>query len=138
MPVDYASLTPGSQLASDKLSLDDETVARYVDAVGDETPLASDDDPPLAPAMAVAALSFRGVIRALDLPSGSLHLAQELEFARPVAVGETLECRAQVLQNSVRRGMRVLVVSLEATDAQGLATLSGKSTVMLPVQRPGE
>ncbi len=138
MPVDYASLTPGSQLASDKLSLDDETVARYVDAIGDETPLASDDDPPLAPAMAVAALSFRGVIRALDLPGGSLHLAQELEFARPVAVGETLECRAQVLQNSVRRGMRVIVVSLEATDAQGRAALSGKSTVMLPMQRPGE
>ncbi len=138
MPVDYASLTPGSLLASDILSLDDQTVARFVNAVGDETPLAGDDDPPLAPAMAVAALSFRGIIRALDLPGGSLHLAQEIEFAKPVAIGETLDCRAEVLQNSVRRGMRVLVVSLEATDAQGRAALSGKSTVMLPTQRPGE
>ena len=132
MPVDYASLTPGSQLAHDTLSLDDETVARYLDAVGDETPVASGDGPRLAPAMAVAALSFRGVIRALDLPGGSLHLAQELEFARPVAIGETLECRAEVLQNSVRRGMRVLVVSLETADADGRAALTGKSTVMLP------
>ena len=132
LPVDYASLTPGSQLAHDTLSLDDETVARYLDAVGDDTPLAAVDGPRLAPAMAVAALSFRGVIRALDLPGGSLHLAQELEFARPVAIGETLECRAEVLQNSVRRGMRVLVVSLETADADGRAALTGKSTVMLP------
>ena len=132
MPVDYASLTPGSQLAHDTLSLDDETVGRYLDAVGDETRVASGDGPRFAPAMAVAALSFRGVIRALDLPGGSLHLAQELEFARPVAIGETLECRAEVLQNSVRRGMRVLVVSLETADANGRAALTGKSTVMLP------
>ena len=132
LPVDYASLTPGSQLAHDTLSLDRDTVARYLDAVGDETPVASGDGPRLAPAMAVAALSFRGVIRALDLPGGSLHLAQELEFARPVAIGETLECRAEVLQNSVRRGMRVLVVSLKTADANGRAALTGKSTVMLP------
>ena len=133
LPIDYASLSPGSQLASDTMSLDDETVARYVEAVGDETPVSPGGGPQLAPAMAVAALSFRGVIRALDLPGGSLHLAQELEFARPIAVGETLECRAEVLQNSVRRGMRVLVVSLEAADAGGRAAVTGKSTVMLPM-----
>ena len=138
MPIDYATLMPGSQLASDKLSLDDDTVVRYVDAVGDETPLTASDGPRLAPAMAVAALSFRGVIRALDLPGGSLHLAQELEFVRPVAIGETLECRAAVLQNSVRRGMRVLVVSLEAADPQGHAALRGKSTVMLPIEGPDQ
>ena len=132
LPVDYASLTPGSQLARDTLSLDGETVARYLDAVGDATPVALGDGPRLAPAMAVAALSFRGVIRALDLPGGSLHLAQELEFARSVSIGETLECRAEVLQNSVRRGMRVLVVSLETAGADGRAALTGKSTVMLP------
>ena len=133
LPIDYASLSPGSQLASDTLSLDDETVARYVEAVGDETPVSPGGGRRLAPAMAVAALSFRGVIRALDLPGGSLLLAQELEFARPIAVGETLECRAEVLQNSVRRGMRVLVVSLEAADAGGRAAVTGKSTVMLPM-----
>ena len=133
MPIDYATLSPGSQLASETLSLDDETVARYVDAVGDETPVSRGGGPRLAPAMAVAALSFRSVIRALDLPGGSLHLAQELEFVRPVTVGETLECRAEVLQNSVRRGMRVLVVSLEAADTDGRAALTGKSTVMLPM-----
>ena len=133
MPIDYASLSPGSQLARDTLSLDEETVARYLDAVGDETPVSSSAGPRLAPAMAVAALSFRGVVRALDLPGGSLHLAQDLEFARPVAVGETLECRAKVLQNSVRRGMRVLVVSLEAANAGGRAALTGKTSVMLPM-----
>ena len=134
MPIDYAALSPGHRFPGESLSLDADAISRYTDAVGDHTRLASADGKPLAPAMAVAALSFRGVLQALDLPGGSLHVAQELEFVRPVAVGETLQCQATLQQNSVRRGMRVMVVRLEATDDDGRPALTGKSTVMAPVQ----
>ena len=82
--------------------------------------------------MAVAALSLRGVVTDLAIPGGTLHAGQELKFIEPVPIGETLDCRATVLQNSVRGSWRFLVVGLEVVKSQGQKVLEGKSTIMLP------
>ena len=65
--------------------MDIETVSRYVDAVGDETfdsPVMRGEDSKqvCVPAMAVAAISVRGVVNDLQIPGGTLHLGQELQF----------------------------------------------------------
>ncbi len=82
--------------------------------------------------MAVAALSLRGVVNDLQIPGGTLHAGQELEFRADVPVGTALECRASLLQNSVRAGWRFLVVGLEVDSDTGLRVMEGKSTIMVP------
>ncbi|MDA1189879.1 MAG: MaoC family dehydratase [Chloroflexi bacterium] len=117
--------------------MDIETVSRYVDAVGDETfdsPVMRREDSKqvYVPAMAVAAISVRGVVNDLQIPGGTLHLGQELQFLDIVPLGETLVCMATLAQNSVRGGQRILVVSLDVENGLGRTVMTGKSTIAVP------
>ena len=134
MPVDHAALEAGQNISTRTYRLDEETVAGYLAAVGDESsPLKLDDGRALAPPMALAALSLRGVVQDLVIPGGTVHVGQELEFMSTVAVGDRLDCRATLLQNSVRGEWRFIVVGLAVEDGEGKQVLGGKSTITLPV-----
>ena len=133
MSVDYAALVTGQEISRRNYSLDSDTVSKYLAAVGDQSqPTAEGDGPATAPAMAVAALGLRGVVQDLQIPGGTLHVGQDLEFRGAVSVGERLDCRAVLAQNTVRRGMRFIVVELEVADGAGRKVLTGKSTILIP------
>ena len=132
MAVDYGALEAGQRVSERSYDLDADLVARYTDAVMDETRLCSDSGRPIAPAMAVAALSLRGVVQDLAIPGGTLHAGQEMEFLGPVEVGARLECSATLSQNSVRGGWRFMVVELDVVDGDGRPAMAGKSTIMVP------
>lgn len=130
--IDYSILQPGQRLSHELLTLDADSIAAYVDAVGDSSRPASADGAPFAPPMAIAALALSAVINALQIPGGAIHAGQELDFRKAMPVGATLACTATLAQNSMRRGWRFLVVNLTAADCDGNAVMSGKSTIMLP------
>lgn len=113
--------------------LDAVLVSQYVDAVEDRTGLCSSvDGRPLVPPMAIAALSLRGVVQDLEIPGGTLHAGQELEFRGAVGVGAELDCSATLAQNSVRGDWRFLMVELVVMDGAGLVVMIGKSTIIIP------
>jgi acyl dehydratase len=129
MPVDYSRLNPGQVVSEKTYVLDARTVSRYVEAVADRSaPLEGG----LAPPMAVAALSLRGVVQDLAIPGGTLHAGQEVAFDGGVRIGERLTCIATLAQNSVRGTWRFLVVELSVLDGGGHGVMSGKSTIMVP------
>ena len=132
MSVDYSKLAPGQQISSRSYVLDDETVSKYREAVEDASPARDADGRPLVPAMAVAALSLRGVIEDLAIPGGTLHAGQELRFSGVLAPNEPVDCEATLVQNSVRGGWRFLVVEARVRDGGGRGIMEGKSTIMLP------
>ena len=133
MAVDYSKLTTGQIVSHHTYQLDEDMVGEYIGAVKDvsDSPLRGDGRR-LAPPMSMAALSLRGVVQDLQIPGGTLHVGQEFEFAKAVTVGSTLECEATLAQNSVRGGMRIMVVTSTVRDADGVEVMSGKSTIMLP------
>ena len=130
--IDHSTLQPGQRLSYEILTLDADSIAAYVDAVSDSSLPASADGVPLAPPMAIAARALSAVINALQIPGGTIHAGQELEFGKAMPVGATLACNATLAQNSTRRGWRFLVVNLTAADDGGNTVMSGKSTIMLP------
>lgn len=133
MLIDYGDLTVGQKISDRTHLLDAELVSRYADAVEDRATLHSSvDGRPLVPPMAVAALSLRGVVQDLEIPGGTLHAGQELEFRGAVGVGTALDCSATLVQNSVRGEWRFLVVELEVVDSAGLVVMTGKSTIIVP------
>ena len=134
MAVDYATLSPGQRISEQTFRLDAETVASYIDAVDDRSmDWAPQGGDAFAPPMAIAAFGFRGLINDLEIPGGAIHGGQEIEFKGAVHVGETLKCAATILQNSIRRGMRFVVVRMEVEDGSGRQVLTGKSTIILPI-----
>ena len=132
MSVDYSDLVHGQIISEGCHVLDADAVERYRDAVGDWSKITSVDGEEVAPPMAVAALSLRGVIKDLAIPGGALHAGQELEFKGAVHVGETLRCSAKILQNSVRGKWRFLVVQLYVETQVDQRVMEGKSTIMVP------
>lgn len=132
MPVDYAQLAPGDEISSRTLLLDDESVDRYADAVADANVIYDADGKRLVPPMAIAALSLGGVINDLEIPGGTVHASQELEFPKAVPVGSELACTAKLVQNSTRGEWRFMVVDIRVS-GEG-EVMSGKSTIMLPAE----
>lgn len=133
MAVDYSVLTAGQEISRKSYTMDERTVASYIDAVADESSdKIADGGNSIVPAMAIAAISLRGVIQDLEIPGGTLHAGQELEFTGIVPIGESLDCKATLLQNSIRKGWRFLVVRLEVADSSGRQVMNGKSTITLP------
>ena len=130
--IDYSKLEAGQQLTDQCLTLDAESVGDYVSAVSDASNPVADDGTPLVPPMAIAALALSAVINALQIPGGTIHASQELGFGASVPIGDTLEYKATLAQNSVRRGWRFLIVNIEATSETGSNVMEGKSTIMLP------
>ena len=128
----FSDLTPGYEFPSTAVALDAETVQRYLAATEDDNALYWRDGAlAMVPPLAVAALAFRGIAQELALEPGSLHTGQELEFRRPVAVGERLTTAARVTASSKRRGFTALAVEIAATDPDGEIPLLGRMMLMV-------
>jgi 3-hydroxybutyryl-CoA dehydratase len=130
--VRFSDLTPGYEFPSTAVALDAATVQRYLAATEDDNALYWRDGAiAMVPPLAVAALAFRGIAQELALEPGSLHTGQELEFRRPVAVGERLTTAARVTASSKRRGFTALSVEVAATDPDGEIPLLGRMMLMV-------
>ena len=83
--------------------------------------------------MKLPAFLTKVLISPLEIPGGTLHAGQEIEFTRAISIGENLRCSATLLQNSVRGDWRFVVVQLQVEDSGGSRVMNGKSTIMLQI-----
>ena len=130
---DYGELQPGQEISRHSYRVDESLVSDYVTAVQGEAPAMKNEcGVQFVPAMAVAALSIRGVVQDLRIPGGTVHAGQELEFMSAVAIGNSLECVATLMQNSIRGDWRFLVIDCRVTNGDSADVMTGKSTIMVP------
>jgi len=135
LPVNYSLLETGSTVSDQKYTLTQREVDLYLDAVQDDSVRhLNGSGTQLAPPMALAALSLRGVVIDLQIPGGTLHVDQEMEFKDSVRVGESLRCIASLASNNVRGEWRFMVVNLSVLRSSGDEVMEGKSTIMLPAE----
>ena len=131
--MDYAALKTGQQISSESIHLDGETVANFRNAVDDQSLLSIDrEGETLVPPMAAAALSFRGAIKALRIPGGTLHLSQEITFSKSINIGDKIQCEATITRNSLRKKLRFIQIETCVTDQTKEKVLVGKSTITIP------
>lgn len=128
--MDLETLPQGYRLQPATYTFTRELVKAYLDAVQDRSPLYGKSA--LVPPMAVAALAMRAVLEGARLTPGTVHAAQDLEFASPVSVGEEVVCSVTVAQNSVRREWRFLVLEVSVNSSRGRSLMQGKTTLLVP------
>ncbi len=81
--------------------------------------------PPTFPVVLSADFIERLVTDVLDLDrKRTVHGEQEYEYRRPLRVGETVRCRASIIEDKVKQGrrggsMRVVVSEIEMTSEPG-------------------
>ena len=139
MSIDFSLLETGSKVSDQKYTLTQKEVDLYLDAVQDDSVRHTvNSGTELEPPMALAALSLRGVVIDLQIPGGTLHVGQEMEFKNPVRVGENLRCIASLASNNIRGDWRFMVVNLSVLRSSGDEVMEGKSTIMLPAENKAE
>lgn len=127
--MNYSELKPDQIISTQQFSLDRTFIDDYLKSTSESTDEIYTN---FAPPMSLGALAVRAAITDLEIPGGTLHLTQEVEFFGPFPIGETISCSAKLLQNSVRAGMRILVIGLLIENSAGLQLMSGKSTITVP------
>ena len=81
------------------------------------------------PPTAILTLSLRDLVSKLELPHGTLHTGQEVEFINPANLNSVLYCTTTLLQNSVRKSIRILMIGLSVKDENKTPILRGKTTL---------
>ena len=131
----YEDLVIGAK-AEMNLTVTVETVEEYAHLIGDTNPVHLDD--------AFAAKSFfrkrvaHGMIAAglisavlgVKMPGpGAIYLTQNLEFKRPVSIGDTITAKAEVTEKHDRHKKVTLHTWVENQDAQMI--LDGQAVVLV-------
>lgn len=110
-------------------------IAGFVDAVGDENPIHSDRafaaatrfKGRIAPGIWTAGLVSAVIGTRLPGP-GTLYLSQDLEFVRPVMLGDAITARVEVVE--VLRGRNRVRLRTSCVNDKGEEVLRGEAVVM--------
>ena len=125
-----AELTVGHEFPPAQRTLRPQDVALYLDAASNESALYREGG--FVPPTALAAYALGELFRAIDLPAGSIHSAQELSVSRPVASDEDVIFRIRLTRNTIMRGMRFLSVEFTGEDSDARLVIEGRSVVVVP------
>ena len=88
----------------------------------------------VAPPIVCASLAMASLFKDIEFPKGAIHLSQEITLNRLVKVGQTLHCQALIIQNQMRRHLRIMTIRLEVADELGEEVLEGKTSFILSEQ----
>jgi len=125
--VTFEELTPGFEFNPAVCTLGLRTIATYLKAVGDSSE--GGGSYTAVPPAAVAALVMRSLMDQLILSPGSVHLSQELEFLRPVRVGETVISHASVSKKQERTGLNMVTFDINVFNSIGEKVMVGRMLV---------
>ncbi len=129
--VDYSKLDVGYEFPQTTFCLDSSLVADYTSAVGETSPLYQGSK--LVPPMAMAAFAMAALSKGLSLPSGAIHVSQEMEFVNTVSTGDIITSHAKVSRKQKRSIFQILTIDFHAFDQDNKMVMSGKTEFILPV-----
>lgn len=128
--VDIRQVEAGFEFPPATFRLDAATVADYLAAVEEDSPLYRDSG--LVPPMAVAALALASLSGSMDMPPGTIHVSQEVEFREAVSVSDTLTSRAAVARSQRRSNMHMVTVDIRVADRHQREVMTARTSFILP------
>jgi acyl dehydratase len=128
--IEYSQLTVGFEFSPQHYTMDDRLVSLYLEATFDSAELIRSAK--LVPPMAVTAFAMNALSQSVALPSGTIHVTQELDFIKTVTVGDTIVCHSKVSRKVDRGGMHLMNIDLTVTNQSAETVLTGKVGFILP------
>jgi len=124
------TLHEGFDFPPSRFQIDATTVADFLQATGENSPIVKDS--PFIPPMAIAARAIGSLGIGTLVPAGVIHVTQQLAFLKPVKVGTELQCRTKVERYIARAGLTMITVAMSVSDDTGTKVLDGKIGFILP------
>lgn len=128
--IEYSQLSVGFEFPSQSYTMEDGLVSLYLDATADSSKLIRSAK--LVPPMAVTAFAMNALSQSVALPSGTIHVTQELDFVKTVTLGDTIVCHSKVSRKVDRGGMHLMNIDLTVTNQSAETVLTGKVGFILP------
>jgi len=128
--IEYFQLVVGFEFPTQRYTMDQDLISLYLDATRDSSELYRTGK--LVPPMAVTAYAMNALSQAVALPSGTIHVSQELDFLKTVKVGDTIVCYSKVSRKVDRGGIRLINIDLTVTNQSAELVLTGKVGFILP------
>ena len=128
--IEYFQLTVGFEFPPQSYTMEAGLVALYLEATRDSSDVYRSGK--LVPPMAVTAYAMTSLSQAVALPSGTIHVSQELDFLKSVKIGDTITCRSKVSRKVDRGGLRLMNIDITVTNQSAEVVLTGKVGFILP------
>jgi acyl dehydratase len=128
----YHQLSVGFEFPPQSYTLDSSTVEAYLQATRESNPIFKKER--LVPPMEVAAMVMSALGSVMIIPSGTIHVSQELDFLKGVRVGETITCYSKVSSKQDRGGLHSLSCDIWVLNEDLERVLAGKVGFILPEQ----
>ncbi len=128
--IDYKELIAGYEFEPSGFRFDEESVTAYLEAVEGDKDIY--EKKRIVPPMAVAALAMAAMARGLSMPSGAVHVSQELHFLATVSLDEPLTSYARVNRKMERGKFHMLTIGINVLNQEQTAVLSGETSFILP------
>jgi acyl dehydratase len=128
--IEYYQLTAGFEFPSQSYVLDEQAVSLYLDATQEGNDLFRSGH--LVPPMAVTAFAMSALSQSISMPSGTIHVSQELDFLKLVRVNDTITCLSRVSRKVERGGLRLMNTDITVVNQDGETVLTGKVGFVLP------
>ncbi len=128
--IGYDHLFVGFEFPSKNYRLEPEMISDYLKAVGETDDLFLNEK--LVPPMAVTAFAMASLSEVMTLPSGTIHVSQELEFTNLVKTGDTITCASKVSRKIDRSGLHIMGTEIIVTNQRQEKVLVGKVGFVIP------
>lgn len=128
--LDFTHLEAGHEFPPATYNLDTAAVSAYFKATGEADSLYQHTG--FVPPTAIAAWSLVALQNAIDLPSGTIHLFQEVECLGIANQSDIITCHARVSRKQERGKLRLLNIDFNVVDQNQRPVLAGKSSFNLP------
>jgi acyl dehydratase len=130
--VQISELKPGDSIAASPFTIETNKIKDYIKAVEESSGyFAQNSLGGVAPPIVCVSLAIAAVLKDVEFPDGTIHLSQEIRLNKPVMVGQTLHCHGSLMQNQVRKHLRIMTIRLEVDDELGEEVLEGKTSFIL-------
>jgi len=128
-PLSFKQLPVGFEFPPTSYELTGTIIAKYLEAVGEETDFLTAG---IIPPLSIAACAMTALSQLFTVPPGSIHASQELEFLKPVPIGARVSCGGKIAQKLERGRLNLIVLEISVLDEDGEKVLAGKATIAAP------
>ena len=132
----YEQMEVGYEFPPVSYDISTEAISKYLEATDASSNLYYKPDTVqaltgLVPPLAIAAYAMSALSQSLSLPSGTIHVSQEIEFLKELVIGSRITCQARVSRKQKRRNLHLFTIDLSVFDQNRDLALSGKTSFIL-------
>jgi acyl dehydratase len=128
-PLSFKQLLVGFEFPPTSYELTEPVIAKYLEAVGEETDFLTLG---IVPPLAIAACAMTALSQSFTVPPGSIHASQELEFLKVVPIGASVSCGGKIAQKLERGSLNLVMLEINVLNQAGEKVLTGRATIAAP------